>query len=67
MTYIARSSTGKYHLALGPAATVCSNSGQRRSVYTSRVLPTAKQIETANPEMFCKKCFPNGKPATEES
>lgn len=59
--YIGRSvSTGKYHDAYGPMVTACNYSGQRKS---SRNVPAAdEQISKASPEMFCKKCFPLGKP-----
>lgn len=65
MTYIGRSAmTGKYHKAVNENITACNYSGQRRSSRTRKATET--EIEKASPEMFCKKCFPNGKPECSE-
>jgi hypothetical protein len=61
MGYIGRSvNTGKYHYAYGPNVTACNHSGQRKNC---RNAPASDDhIAKAAPDMFCKKCFPNGKP-----
>lgn len=61
---IVRGSTGTYHRSwTGANITACNASGQRRMV---RIRPaTQAEIERAAPSMFCKKCFPAGKPAAE--
>lgn len=59
--YVGRSfSTGKYHLTDHPAITFCNYSGQTRSSRNRRA--TDIELAKASAEMFCKKCFPNGKP-----
>jgi hypothetical protein len=59
-TTIARSSTGTYHLGLGPTCTACSRRINNRPA-------TEAEIERSAPGMWCEKCFPNGKPACEEA
>ena len=54
--------TGKIHKGIENVSgiTLCNHSGQNRSVH---VVPIGNErLEMADDSMFCKKCFPNGKP-----
>jgi hypothetical protein len=53
--YIARSNNGTYHRASHDRA----HCNQR--MYISGKV-SDKTVEAAAPNMFCEKCFPNGKP-----
>ena len=55
-------STGKYHRSyVGANITYCNASGQRRIPRLSTA--TESELARASDDSFCKKCFPNGKPA----
>lgn len=55
-------STGKYHLSYSASSiTFCNASGQRRRPRITAA--SAEQIAKADASSFCRKCFPNGKPA----
>ena len=59
---IVRTSTGKYHMGRANSSIMhCNYIGQ---VKPRRPSPARERYFNAAPDsMFCKKCFPNGKPA----
>jgi hypothetical protein len=62
--YIGRTSSGKYHRAYNANVVRCNHSGQIRSGYNRPATET--EIASADASSFCKRCFPNGKPLTQE-
>lgn len=50
-----RSRVGTYHKGYSQGGAFCNS---RMHVAAA----VASDIERASPEMFCEKCFPNGKP-----
>lgn len=61
MSTIARSSTTRrIHRAISEVASACNAGG--RPARGSLTPLTAEQIAKAPDGMFCRKCFPNGKP-----
>lgn len=60
-TYTCRSvTTGKYHKTDSQNYTFCNYSGQSRGAANREAKP--EEIKKAADSMFCKKCFPNGRP-----
>lgn len=62
-TRIVRSNTGTYHKSIEGSSTLfCNYGGYRRMPRFSAA--QRGETEKAGEHMFCKKCFPNGKPDT---